>query len=505
VTTIDGNTYKYSILASLGWTNTDDSNLNTRDCQTTIRVIPAQILQNHTDPINRLDLGYHYKNGVVYSTDVCGQVETIYNEQPVILNHAVYATVGICLGHKDLVSTEFNSNNLVEQTMVVYGVNGMAGLLYGVGYHVFNTPINNPIMTSYTEWISIAGYVGLYSVNLGESPVDHQIVAAVAHYSFKEDGYEYSTHIDVYRYNASSDQWNRLAYYTVAGTYYDEIEHRVLDVSVAVDQDNYVWVTWVESFYESSGGNTSLKLRAARMPISSNDFDIGSNYDTPIESLNIHPEIGLVPYLSTTYDPENLPNRRIRLVFHHDQDNDGITELRASPLLITQQGHIILLYNEPTKGKPVSESGHHADGHPRIVYNPHNTGSVPAYRVFSTVYEYEDGAYGYLRAYDLTEPQNETWAPDNDFGPRNSPRNRWISSGHLDMTYRALGDKFVLWREGSSGINSNRGSIANSGHFPRVSTNAGNQRDIFITWKDSYNLDNDPELENGVFVRELFP
>jgi hypothetical protein len=493
------NDVKYTLFASLGWTNTDDGNLNTRDSQTTIRVIPAQIPLDHTDPINRLDLGYHYKNGVVYSTDVCGQVETIYNEQPVILNHAVYATVGICLAHKDLVSGEFNSNNLVDQTMVVYGVNGMAGLLYGVGYHVFNTPINNPIMTSYTEWISIAGYVGLYSVNLGESPVDHQIVAAVAHYSFKEDGYEYSTHIDVYRYNASSDQWNRLAYYTVAGTYYDEIEHRVLDVSVAVDQDNYVWVTWVESFYESSSGNTSLKLRAARMPISANDFDIGSSYYTLVDPLNIHPEIGLVPYLSTTYDPENLPDRRIRLVFHHDQDNDGITELRASPLVI-DQGYITLFYDDPP-GKPVSEPDHHADGHPRIVYNPHNTGSVPAYRVFSTVYEYEDGSSGYLRAYNLTDPDSETWSPDNAFGSGS----QWIQSGHLDMTYRALGDKFVVWREGDSGINSNRGSITNSGHFPRVSTNAGNQRDIFITWKDSYNLDNNSELENGVFVRELFP
>jgi hypothetical protein len=73
------------------------------------------------------------------------------------------------------------------------------------------------------------------------------------------------------------------------------------------------------------------------------------------------------------------------------------------------------------------------------------------------------------------------------------------------MTYRTLGDKFVVWREGSSGINSNRGSITNTGHFPRVSTNAGNQRDVFVTWIDNYNLDNNPELENGVFVRELFP
>ena len=70
-----GTTYRYSIFASLGNTNTN----GTADNSSTYRLIPATLSTSTIDPIGRLDVGYHYNGSVVYTTDVFGNISTVYS------------------------------------------------------------------------------------------------------------------------------------------------------------------------------------------------------------------------------------------------------------------------------------------------------------------------------------------------------------------------------------------------------------------------------------------
>ncbi len=157
----------------------------------------------------------------------------------------------------------------------------------------------------------------------------------------------------------------------------------------------------------------------------------------------------------------------------------------------------------------VTESGQSAQANVRLVYNPNNTGSAPAFRDFSSALE--GGELNFLRAYDLSTPASDIWTPDNTYGPSSVS----VSNGQFDLTYRSTGQKLVVWQTGSGTLylTSNQGyitplygdiSLGDVGH-PRITTNAFNRRDPVILWNDNYDLEGDGSPISTLFFRELYP
>ncbi len=145
----------------------------------------------------------------------------------------------------------------------------------------------------------------------------------------------------------------------------------------------------------------------------------------------------------------------------------------------------------------------------RLVYNPNNTGSAPAFQDFSSALE-----GGYLRAYDLSTPSSDIWTPDNSYGPSTIGS----GAGETDLTYRSTGEKLTVWQTSGSGtllyLTTNQGNavtLFNSndintiiGH-PRITTNVVNRRDPALLWDDSYDLEGDGTPIAALFVKELYP
>ncbi len=150
----------------------------------------------------------------------------------------------------------------------------------------------------------------------------------------------------------------------------------------------------------------------------------------------------------------------------------------------------------------------------RLVYNPNNTGSAPAFQDFSSALE-EQGTNS-LRAYDLSTPSSDSWTPDNTYGPTSVEYES--GAGETDLTYRSTGEKLTVWQTSGSGtllyLTTNQGgavTLFNSndintiiGH-PRITTNAVNRRDPALLWDDSYDLEGDGTPIAALFVRELYP
>jgi hypothetical protein len=107
----------------------------------------------------------------------------------------------------------------------------------------------------------------------------------------------------------------------------------------------------------------------------------------------------------------------------------------------------------------------------------------------------------YIRAFDLATPgtNSDTWALDAAF-------NNTISGNNPDVTYRNNSLKCVVW-DVSNEIHSNffQGIKLNSASLPRVTTSGVNQRDIYLTWLDEYNVIGDSNLEKVLSLRELYP
>ncbi len=461
-----GTTYRYSIFASLGNTNTN----GTSDNSSTYRIIPATLSASTIDPIGRLDVGYHYNGNVVYTTDVFGNISTVYSGETVLMMEANTNYIG-----NDVVSGTWNSNNLVDQSMVLYSNGCHTSSLYlaGGGYHVPNTPINNQLVMGAGS--PSAPFPGIAS--LAVSPFDNTIVGGVVYNDL-------NSHLRIYKYLSDTSGWTLLGLLDIASTY----PSYIADLSLSVGQDSDVWVTW-----DWNVQNANI-LYATRVSLSASGATLNNN--VLISNWN---GLGEGHSISMTYDPQG-GGTSIRLVFLNETTG-GTTQLFSSPLVISQ-GQVALLYGGLVPGKPVTESGGIATNNARIVYNPWSTNTVPAYQDFAGAYD------GYVRAYDLVTASYpyETWGVDSNFGPKGIS----IGSAQMDLTYEVTGSKFVTWAT-SNTLTSNRGNIAtffktaSLAGYPRITTNTRNQRDLLVSWTDGYDLDNSGSAEQALFVQELYP
>ncbi len=476
VTTINSTTYRYTTMASLGSTNTN----GTADNSSTYRIIPATLSTSTIDPIGRLDIGYHYNGNVVYTTDVFGNISTVYSGETVLMTESNTNFIG-----NDVVSGAWNSNTLVDQSMVLYGNGCHTSSLYlgGCGYHVLNTPINNQLVT--VNGIESEPFPGIAS--LAVSPFDNTIVGGVV-YS------DLTNHLRIYKYLSDTSGWTLLGLLDIASTY----PSYIADLSLSVGQDSDVWVTWD---WNVQNANT---LYATRVSLSASSANLNANSNLLISNWN-GAAIEGGHAISMSYDPQSIDTTSgqygIRLVFLDDTTGGSNPQLRSSPLQINSQGQVALVYSSPL-GKLVTESGGTASSNARIVYNPWSTNTVPAYQDFAGAYD------GYVRAYDLVTASYpyETWGVDSNFGPKGIS----IGSAQMDLTYEVTGSKFVTWAT-SNTLTSNRGNIAtffktaSLAGYPRITTNTRNQRDLLVSWTDGYDLDNSGSAEQALFVQELYP
>ncbi len=465
-----GTTYRYSIFASLGNTNTN----GTADNSSTYRIIPATLSTSTIDPIGRLDIGYHYNGSVVYTTDVFGNISTVYSGvTTVLMTESNTNFIG-----NDVVSGAWNSNALVDQSMVLYCNGGYTTSLYleGCGYHVPNTPINNELVTV-NIGIESAPFPGVASLAL--SPFDNTIVGGVVYTDLT------TTHIQIFKYLSDTGGWTLLGLYDTSS---------IQDLSLSVGQDSDAWVTWGQTW-------PTVQLCASRVSLSASSYPLSPSVLIP----NWNGEAAAGGHaISMSYDPQAVRTINsdtcygVRLAFLYDPYSTGTTSLRESPLLVDKSGNISL---QIQNGQSVTEPGQSAGANVRLVYNPNYTGNSPAFQDFSSALE-EQGTNS-LRAYDLSTPANETWTPDNTYGPTSVKS----GNGETDLTYRSTGEKLTVWQPSGSGTltTSQGGAVtlfetSNMGH-PRITTNAINLRDPVLVWDDSYNGFPLPLL----FVKELYP
>ncbi len=477
-----GTTYRYSIFASLGNTNTN----GTADNSSTYRLIPTTLSASTIDPIGRLDVGYHYNGSVVYTTDVFGNIttvcNTVYNVETVLMTESNTNFIG-----NDVVSGAWNSNTLVDQSMVLYnngyGYSTSSALFDGCGYHVPNTPINNQLVTGVYYSVLSKPWPGVAS--LAVSPFDNTIVGGVVYTDQDSTSSYYNNHVRIYKYVSDTGGWALLGLYDIIST-----QTGMQDLALSVGQDSNVWATW----------GFTTELYAARVSLSASSATLPSNL--LISNWNGDAAAG-GHAISMTYDPQSIDTANgrygIRLVFLDDTTGGSNPQLRSSPLQV-QRSVVSLQYSSPVYGKPVTESGGTASNNARIVYNPWFTNAAPAYEDFAGAYD------GYVRAYDLVTASNETWEKDSNFGPKEIS----IGSAQMDLTYEVTGSKFVTWAT-SNTLTSNRGNIATFFNtaslvgYPRITTNTRNQRDLLVSWSDGYNLDNSGNAEQALFVQELYP
>ncbi len=474
-----GTTYRYSIFASLGNTNTN----GTQDNGSTFRIIAPTLPTSTTDPLGRLDIGYHYNGSVVYTTDVFGNISTVYNVETTVL---LSESEGSYFIGKDVVSGAWNSNTLVDQSMVLYcnGCHTSSLYLEGCGYHVPNTPINNQLVTG--NGSSSAPWPGVAS--LAVSLFDNTIVGGLV-YS------DLTNHLRIYKYLSDTSGWSLMGSFDFTSTYPSYIG----DLSLSVGQDSNVWVTWGLNVQSAS------KLCATRLSLSTSNVTLNAG-NVLISNWNGAAAAG-GHAISMSYDPQAVgyvgsdTSYGVRLAFLNNPST-GTTGLWESPLLVNKSGAISFEYNSPTLGKPVTESGQNAGGNVRLVYNPNYTGSAPAFQDFSSALE-----QGYLRAYDLSTPSSDIWTPDNAYSPT-SVSTGGTGSGETDLTYRSTGEKLTVWQTGEVWgayyLTTNQGNavtlFGTTGH-PRITTNTVNRRDTVLAWDDSYAGFSLPLL----FVKELYP
>ncbi len=473
-----GTTYRYSIFASLGNTNTN----GTSDNSSTYRLIPATLSTSTIDPIGRLDIGYHYNGSVVYTTDIFGNISTVYSGVTVLMTESNTNSIG-----NDVVSGAWNSNTLVDQSMVLYGnggcisINNNTTYLEGCGYHVPNTPINNELVPV-NNGIESAPFPGVASLAL--SPFDNTIVGGVVYTDLT------TTHIQIFKYLSDTGGWALLGLYDATS---------IQDLSLSVGQDSDVWVTWGQTWPNAQLCASRVSLSASSAPLTPSvlisNWNGASLKGGHAISMSYDPQaVKIIDANDTCYG--------VRLAFLNDT---GTIQLWESPLVFGAGQISFQYFSGIYPGKLVTESGQSAEANVRLVYNPNNTGSAPAFQDFSSALE-----GGYLRAYDLSTPSSDIWTPDNSYGPSTIGS----GAGETDLTYRSTGEKLTVWQTSGSGtllyLTTNQGNavtLFNSndintiiGH-PRITTNAVNLRDPVLVWDDRYSGFPLPLL----FVKELYP
>lgn len=480
----------YSIFASTGLTSTDD---NSPDCNTTIRYIHKTISENIPDPLGGiLDLGYHYKRGVVYVTDACDTVEeTIGGEtyQYCVMLRDDETHTGSEI--KDITIGNFNSQTFETDEILIYGavtISGFVGTEYprhAVVYHVKNTPINR-VLVSFVPSYRLTRPTGLMQQLrdiVGCAAPDGTLYCGVAYniWPDSDDVIEWTV-ITVYRYQPNTGTWTVIAG-TLSGP---DTRDMVNDFALATDNTN-VWIALNDEWWYTyptppSTIRVAIVSNTGFTPLGLDDYKIVKTFSgdhlTPID----------MTYDAAATSIEQTPT--YRLVYKYE---DGMLyELKLQPDV---NGYPSVARENEISTDNVS------DAPATIVYNPNDPtgGSQRAYTSYS---DYNNVTI-YAADLNAIDPiYGEQWYADNIYNDSNN-----ISGSDPDVTYRTAGSKLVVyWLDQNpySNLESNAGQIAENGRLPKLATEPVTQRDIIAGWYVK-TVDYPYVLEEGLLMRELYP
>jgi hypothetical protein len=492
-----------SNFASSGFTNTYDTEEYYRDCATTLRWIAETTAADYTDPVGRLDLGYHYKGAVVYTTDIVSTFR--FNNKTY-----VYDMVGDYLdcqseGFRKIVAGSFDTTMLNGTNIVVFPASGLrtTDQYIALGYHIQGTPVTKGIAeysmpTTWDGWSEgsiLCPNMKVKHIDVCAAPNGTIYVAINLSKQSTYSGPVYDA-MRVYRYDANSYHWTS----AVTMEWMHSGDSSLSGLAIAADT-GYLWLA------------ISIKdIKIATIPYSSFTATISitsSIWKTPLTMYNLAPKLDMSYDEVYTNDGNKNPNHdpTVRLLYNNPSTANHLgDDLVHSARLEFVANGITIGYDTAIWGSDTATDEEYC-----ICCNPIDvTGGQN--QAFAT---YEFAGYparkGFLGSLDARNTDYDVWNKDTEYGTMHAFQH--------DLTYRGNGKPLVVWATNHVGnlgggscpwVYSNVGDIDpifGTALEPRVSTNLVNKRDTALSWHSFYAFDGgDLKDGEGVIVcQELLP
>jgi hypothetical protein len=518
VTTYQGNTYKYTLSVSTGYTNT---NKVIQDNNSLCRKISATIPTQTADPVGRLDAGFHYGSSVYHTTDAVttfGMNNRIYKYSDDIAWDPTYDISlfpSSCTKEpylRRVVSSNYNTNTLINSEVMVFPAfgplinpnDGNSRNYLAIGYHLHNTPLVGGIveyisdiranalisMTSKGDVLDKLGPRIRYVDSAATSEGDTLVAVQWDKYYLSQGQSIQEENVNTYRFDENNYSW--VTVMSLVNSHQLEYGTHIGGMAIAGDDSN-LWLSISGTNLEDN----TMQLKMAKIPLKYNNQYLNDQSYT---------YSGIVPFadndspLAMTYDAnENCG----RVIFYKDEGDGNIFELMVGPDI---NGNLERKHLKPVNDEKASWNGY-VTGLPigSIAYNPNDTtGNLN--RCFVGYHTYD--SYLALAHHDklnAVNPNDEFWYSANDS----------ISCCHgtPDVTYRGDGSILMAYYRHipQFGLNTNAGNLHETvtnegGCLLKVCTNPINKRDIFATWHERDNIDTtDDGYEGYAVCREVYP
>ena len=500
-----GTTYRYSIFASLGNTNTN----GTQDNGSTFRIIAPTLPTSTTDPLGRLDIGYHYNGNVVYTTDMV--TAFIYQPSGRLYTYSP-ATNYSSLGHdppypdyqndielRKAVSGKYDPTSLnPTEIIVLSGIgpvvdtsNPNSRNYTAPGYHIYNTPI----LAAFDEIAShpySENVMGLSAQSLGPyyrfsglaTSSTGQVFSMLQGYNhFGSSAYRTCTTAEflyAYRYDDSSNSWTKVI---TLETTLVENGLTLQGADITADTVN-LWIT-VSAI--ANIPNIKGFIGVDLIPVNSSLTTIELGSFTPVQN-----ETTYANPVRITYDAST---GWVRILYNDQDDSNNMHALG-----VKIQGGTPTLARD-TVAALNAVGGGIDPGNYAIVYNPNDPtgGTERAYIVYNIN---QNTFYAHL---DASNPLYDLWSSYSTI----------FSATMQDVTYRYDGSALVAWSSDNTnpttagGMGTNVGSIPvfynDGGFYLDVKTNTINHRDIIGSWHEWTDPSNSNDYSGAAMCQELYP
>ncbi len=498
-------------MASLGSTNTN----GTQDNSSTFRIISPTLPTNTTDPIGRLDIGYHYNGNVVYTTDMV--TAFIYQPSGRLYTYSPatnYSTLGRDPPYPDYqndielrkaVSGKYDSISLNPTEIIT--MTGIGPLINtGVpssvnytapGYHIYNTPIlaafDEIYSYPYSENVS-----GLEARSLGPYYRFSGLAASSTGQVFSLwQGYNHfgnasacttAEFLYAYQYNDSSNSWTKVV--TLETTWWDSQGAGGVifqGADIAVDTAN-LWIT-VSAI--ANIPNIKGFIGVDLIPLNTLPQTIGLGSFTQLQGETTYANPVKITYDSST--------GWVRILYNDQDDSNNMHELAVDTNALT--GLPQKVYDHVAALNAVG--GGIDSRNYELVYNPNDPtgGTERTYAVYNV------NANTFYAHLDASNPTNEYWSSYSTI---------FSNGGIQDVTYRYDGSALVAYSANRDDLPTTGGSMSTNaggisafygdgGFYLDVKTNTINHRDILASWHEWTDVSGSNDFSGAVLCQELYP
>ncbi|MDI6785020.1 MAG: hypothetical protein QME64_13120, partial [bacterium] len=344
---------------------------------------------------------------------------------------------------RKVVSGKYDATSTLNSTnVVVFPASGprTTDQYIALGYHIQGTPIVKGIAeySCPTTWENTdEGYrhtaMRLNFLDVKSAP-DGTIFAAIYGTKNAWNSSYYYEFMYVYRYNDLAFSWNTVV--TMEWQYDNSDpaggEEQLGGLAIAADT-GYLWLA-ISVLDRNIGYETPLHIKIAAIPYSS--FPSTITIDSSIWKVPQGLE-NKAPQLHMSYDEKfnkDYGRPTVRLIYYNDPDG-RIYASRIEYKLLSGGGYGPSLERDTTV---YSESAVNISGY-RIACNPNDITSAQK-QAFATL---ETGAHsvrvGHSFNLNAQDPAYEYWTDHTSYGTMHAFTN--------DLTYRATGEKLVVWTE----------------------------------------------------------